>query len=208
MKRYKSAGAAGEAVRGTVGGVEEAAGGLNAKLERAMRCVVVVGSSGAGKTTLAQELADRLGVPHVELDALHWGPNWTATPTEILRPRVEAAIAGEGWTVSGNYLTLRDSIWPKADTLIWLDYPMPLVMWRVVRRTVGRCITKERLWADNVESWRLSFFDKESIIVWAWTTWRKPSAGLSETFSVVGVWGDSEVSFYFAEADAGLAQSS
>ena len=61
-----------------------------------MRRMVVVGSSGAGKTTLAQELADRLGVPHVELDALHWGPNWTATPTEIFRPRVEAAIAGDG----------------------------------------------------------------------------------------------------------------
>jgi adenylate kinase family enzyme len=153
--------------------VEEAAGSLNAKSERAMRRVVVIGSSGAGKTTLAQELAARLGVPHVELDALHWGPNWTSTPTEILRSRVEAAIAGDGWTVSGNYLKLRDSIWPRADTLIWLDYPMPLVMWRVVRRTVGRCITKERLWADNVESWRVSFFDKESIIVWAWTTWRK-----------------------------------
>ena len=138
-----------------------------------MRRVVVMGASGAGKSTLAQELARRIGVPHVELDALHWRSNWTPTPTEILRPRVEAAIAGDGWTVSGNYMTLRDSIWPKADTLIWLDYPMPLVMWRVIRRTVGRCITKEPLWAGNVETWRLSFFDKESIIVWAWTTWRK-----------------------------------
>jgi adenylate kinase family enzyme len=138
-----------------------------------MRRVVVIGPSGAGKTTLAEELASRLGVPHVELDALHWGPSWTSTPTEILRPRVEAAIAGEGWTVSGNYLTLRDTIWPRADTLIWLDYPMPLVMWRVVRRTVRRCMTGEELWAGNVETWRLSFFDRESVIVWAWTTWRK-----------------------------------
>jgi adenylate kinase family enzyme len=153
-------------------------------MERAMRRVVVVGSSGAGKTTLARELADRLGVPHVELDALHWGPNWTATPTEILRPRVEAAIAGEGWTVSGNYLKLRDSIWPKADTLIWLDYPMPLVMWRVVRRTVGRCITKEPLWAGNVETWRLSFFDRESVIVWAWTTWRKSRRDYPKLFGL------------------------
>jgi len=138
-----------------------------------MQRVVVVGASGAGKTTLAQELANRMRVPHVELDALHWGPNWTSTPTEILRQRVEAAIAGDGWIVSGNYLKLRDSIWPQADTLIWLDYPMQLVMWRVVRRTVGRCITGERLWGGNVETWRLSFFDKESIIAWAWTTWRK-----------------------------------
>ena len=147
-----------------------------------MRRVVVVGSSGSGKSTLARELATRLAVPHVELDALHWGPNWTATPTEILRPRVEAAIAGDGWTVSGNYTTLRDSIWPRADTLIWLDYPMPIIMWRVLRRTVRRCITKEPLWSNNVETWRKSFCDTDSIIVWAWTTWRKPRRDYPKLF--------------------------
>ena len=147
-----------------------------------MRRIVVVGSSGSGKSTLAQELANRLAVPHVELDALHWGPNWMSTPTEILRPRVEAAIAGDGWTVSGNYLTLRDSIWPRADTIIWLDYPMPVVMGRVVRRTIRRCITKEPLWAGNEETWRLSFFSADSIIVWAWTTWRKQRRDFPKLF--------------------------
>lgn len=137
-----------------------------------MRRVVVVGSSGSGKSTLARALAERLGVPHVELDALHWGPDWTETPTEVLRKKVETAIACDGWTICGNYTKLRESIWPRADTLIWLDYPMGLVMWRVLRRTTGRCITGETLWSNhNVETWRKSFFSSDSIIVWAWTTW-------------------------------------
>ncbi|MGA2442032.1 MAG: adenylate kinase [Tepidisphaeraceae bacterium] len=138
-----------------------------------MRRVVVVGASGSGKSVLAEELATRLAVRHVDLDALHWGPNWTPTPTEILRSRVEAAIAGDGWTLSGNYLKLRDSIWPRADTFIWLDYPMPVVIGRVVRRSVRRCITKEPLWSNNVESWGKTFFSSESIIVWACESWRK-----------------------------------
>ncbi len=139
-----------------------------------MQRIVIVGSSGAGKSTLAHKLAEKLGVPHVELDALHWGPNWTSTPMEILGPRVAAALAGDGWTVSGNYLKLRDIVWSRADRIIWLDYPMTLVMWWILRRTIRRCITREPLWTNNnIESWRMSFLSTNSIIVWTWTTWRK-----------------------------------
>ncbi len=138
-----------------------------------MRRVVVVGSSGAGKSTLARELAERLGLRYVEIDALHWGPNWTETPTKILRKKVEAAISSDGWAICGNYAELRESIWPRADTLIWLDYPMGLAMWRVLRRTIRRSITGEPLWSNNVETWQKSFLSSDSIIVWTWTSWRK-----------------------------------
>src|SRR6186997_1715444 len=71
----------------------------------AVRRVSVAGISGSGKTTLAAALAARLGVPHVELDALHHGPNWTEATPEELRARVEAALAAapEGWVADGNY---------------------------------------------------------------------------------------------------------
>jgi adenylate kinase family enzyme len=137
-----------------------------------MRRVVVIGASGAGKTTLAMRLAERLGVPHVELDALYWGPNWTGATTEVMKSRVQLALAGDAWIVSGNFGIVRDSVWPRADTLIWLDYAMPVVMWRVVWRTIHRCATREPLFGRNVETWRLSFFSTESVIAWAWRTWR------------------------------------
>jgi adenylate kinase family enzyme len=65
--------------------------------------IVVVGTSGSGKTTVARELAHRHGVPHVELDALFHGPNWAETPAEEFRRRVAAATDGDGWVVDGNY---------------------------------------------------------------------------------------------------------
>jgi adenylate kinase family enzyme len=147
-----------------------------------MRRVVVVGASGAGKSTLARELARRFDLRYVELDALHWGPNWTETPTEALRAKVEAAIACDRWAICGNYTKLRASIWPRADTLIWLDYPMPLVMWRVLRRTIQRNITGETLWSNNMETWQKSFFSTDSIIVWAWTSWRTQRRNYSRFF--------------------------
>jgi adenylate kinase family enzyme len=143
-----------------------------------MRRVVILGTSGAGKSTLACRLSAKLGVPHVELDALHWEANWTEAPTDVRLARVRAAVSQDGWVISGNYLSLRDVVWPRADTLIWLDYPMGLVMWRVMVRSIRRCVTREPLWAGNVETWRKTFFSSDSIIVWSWTTWRKQRKSL------------------------------
>src|SRR4051794_37995613 len=108
-----------------------------------MRRVVVVGTSGSGKTTLAATLARRLCVPHVELDALHWGPHWTAVDPADFRARVAAAVAGPAWVCDGNYSPVRDLVWARADTLVWLDYPMGLVFRRVLFRTLRRCLCGE-----------------------------------------------------------------
>src|SRR2546423_442076 len=105
---------------------------------RVMQRVVVVGVTGAGKTTFASTVSRRLGVPHIELDALYWGPKWTAVDTETLRARVALAVAGEAWIVDGNYSRVRDLTWAKADTLIWLDYSLPVVLSRLLRRVIRR----------------------------------------------------------------------
>src|SRR5437763_2682195 len=84
------------------------------------RRIVVVGSTGAGKTTLAKALASRLGYPFIELDALHWDSGWSAAPRELFRSRISEAISGNCWVVDGNYSVARDLIWERADLLIWL----------------------------------------------------------------------------------------
>jgi adenylate kinase family enzyme len=135
-----------------------------------MRRVIVIGTSGSGKTWMARALAARLGVPHVELDALYWEPDWAEAPPERLRERVLAATAAEGWVADGNYSKLRDVLWPRADTIVWLDYSLPVVLWRVIARTLRRMLTREVLWNGNRESFRTTFLSRNSILLWAWQT--------------------------------------
>ncbi len=130
----------------------------------------IIGTSGSGKTTLAAQIASRLNYPHIELDALHWEPNWTEAPSDIFRARVEQALRGESWVVDGNYSKARDLIWARADTIIWLDYPLYLVLWRLGKRTLKRIVTREELWSGNHERMRDAFFSRESIFLWALTS--------------------------------------
>src|SRR5438132_1981195 len=104
----------------------------------AMRRVVVGGTSASGKTTLASRLAGRLGVPHVELDALHWEAGWIEAPNELFRARTQEALSGNCWVVDGNYSVVRDIVWGRADTVIFLDYPLIVILGRLLRRTLWR----------------------------------------------------------------------
>jgi adenylate kinase family enzyme len=139
-----------------------------------MQRVVVVGTSCSGKTTLARQLSQMLGVPHIELDAVHWLPNWQPRPTDEFRRLVAEAVAGESWVMDGNYSsTARDIVWDRATTLIWLNYPFRVVFWRALRRTVLRVANQEELYSGNRETFRHSFLSRESIILWAITTYHR-----------------------------------
>ena len=139
-----------------------------------MRRVVVFGTTGSGKSWLAERLAARHGLRLIELDALFWGKDWQPAPLELFRHRVEREIRDGDWIVVGNYGQVRDLTWRAADTLIWLDLPFPLVMWRLLWRTVRRSVTRENLWGTgNSESLLRSFFTRQSILWWAIKTHRK-----------------------------------
>lgn len=132
--------------------------------------IVVVGGSGSGKTTLARELSRRLDAPHIELDALHWGPDWT--PNEDFQDRVAEALAGEAWVIDGGYSAVRDLIWSRATALVWLDYPLPTILFRQVRRTFRRIRTREEMWNGNRETLRVHLC-RDGILWWSLTTHRK-----------------------------------
>lgn len=139
-----------------------------------MRRVVVIGTTGSGKSRLAERLAERTGLRVIELDSLYWGRDWQGAPVELFRHRVERETRDDGWIVVGNYSQVRDLVWRPADTLVWLDLPLVVVMWRLVRRTVHRVTTREELWgAGNRETWRNAFFSRQSILLWALKTHRR-----------------------------------
>ncbi len=139
-----------------------------------MQRVVVFGTTGSGKSRLAEQLAERTGLRVIELDRLYWGRDWQPAPLELFRHRVEREISDGGWIVVGIYGQVRDLTWQAADTLIWLDLPFPLVFWRLLRRTIWRAITKEDLWGTgNRESLVRSFFSRQSILLWAIRTHRR-----------------------------------
>ena len=138
----------------------------------APRRVSVVGNSGTGKSTLGRALAERLGVPYIELDQLNHQPGWQERSVEELREVVEPLLDGDGWVVDGNYRDrVGDLVRARADTVVWLDYSRPLVMSRVVRRTLRRVVTRAELWNGNREPFTnlWSRDPSRSIIAWSWT---------------------------------------
>jgi hypothetical protein len=124
----------------------------------------VIGTSCVGKTTFAQVLAQIMNFPHVELDALHWQPNWTPRPPEEFRALTADALAQGCWITDGNYGSVRDLVWSRATTVIWLNYSFPIVLWRALTRTIRRVLTQEELFSGNRESLRMAFLSRESIL--------------------------------------------
>jgi len=134
-----------------------------------MRKVAVIASaSGNGKTTLGRELACRLGVPFVELDALVHGPNWTETSDDALRAQVEPIVVSDGWVIDGGYRgKLGDLVLESADVVVWLDLPIRVWLPRLIRRTVRRVRGREQLWNGNRESLANVIWGRDSLIMFA-----------------------------------------
>ena len=128
----------------------------------------MIGGSSTGKTTVSRELASLLGVPHIELDALHHDAGWQEAPADVLQARVDAALAAapDGWVVDGNYHgKLGTYVLERADTVVFLDLPLRTALRRVTWRTLRRSITREELWNGNRESFRIAF-SRDSIVWW------------------------------------------
>ncbi|WP_343620037.1 shikimate kinase [Acinetobacter proteolyticus] len=135
-----------------------------------MKFINVVGTSAAGKTTFARQLAQKLGLSYIEMDDLFWLDDWQETPDHEFFAKLQSQIdqAPRGWVLDGNYSRTLDLKLKYIDTIIWLDYSFSLNLYRSVKRAISRAVTQKRLWenSNNRESFKTSFLSKDSIILW------------------------------------------
>lgn len=143
----------------------------------------VVGSSGSGKSTFSQQLAEKLDVPYIELDELHWKPDWEPSTNEELFDRLEQALSAEAWVLDGNYKKATPIKWRRSQVVVFLDLPFPIVLYRIVKRSLVRSITRQRLWHGNRESLRKNLLSHDSVILWMIGSFRKNRRVYAELFA-------------------------
>ena len=149
-----------------------------------MNKIIVIGSSGAGKTTLAKNLSVTLGIAHTELDGIFHLKDWQPLNTNIFQTRVEEITNQTNWIICGNYFNKLggEKYLSKADTVIWCDYSFPVVFSRLLRRTLKRTITKQELWNENKENFIVNFFSKESVLLWMMRAWNEQNRRYGKIF--------------------------
>jgi adenylate kinase family enzyme len=144
--------------------------------------VVVVGSTGSGKTTLARRIAAAFAIPHVELDAINWRPGWRSLSRDdpnAFIAEVTAAAAGPSWVIEGGYRIVREAIWARAQHLVWLDYGPQVIMPRVIWRSLVRAASRRPMWNGNREEFA-RWLRPDHPIRWAWDTWADRRATFAE----------------------------
>ena len=146
--------------------------------------IQIIGTSGAGKTTLAEACAQVFDIPHIELDAIHWQDRWVELDRAEMKARVASLLAQHpGWVVDGNYSQVFDLVQSQANLVIWPDLPKYQTLWAVTRRSIVRGVTRSRLWkTQNRESLLKFFFSKDSMFYWVWTTHDRRHKQYSEIF--------------------------
>lgn len=135
-----------------------------------MKFINIVGTSATGKTTFARQLAQKLGLSHIEMDDLFWLDDWQEAPDHEFFSKLQNQMdqATDGWILDGNYSRTRVLKLEYIDTIIWLDYAFSLNLYRSIKRAINRATTQKRLWSNsnNRESFKKSFCSRDSIILW------------------------------------------
>lgn len=135
--------------------------------------VVVVGTSGCGKTTFARHLAEALNLPCLEVDTLFWLPGWRPRDRTEFRELAGKFVQRETWVIDGNYGALRDIIWPRATHIIWLNYRFSRALWQVTRRTLSNIIHRREVFPGCPETFQNVFLSRDSIIWWTISTYHR-----------------------------------
>ncbi|GAA4606981.1 AAA family ATPase [Actinoplanes octamycinicus] len=125
---------------------------------------MVYGVTGSGKSTLAAAISARTGLPYVAVDDLTWEPGWVQVPVAVQRERIAAVCAGDAWVLDSAYLSWLDVPMARADLVVGLDLSRAVCLWRLLRRTVHRSVTRTPVCNGNVESVR-ELFTRDSLLV-------------------------------------------
>lgn len=128
-----------------------------------MRKVLVIGSGGAGKSTFARRLGERLHIEIIHLDMLYWNPGWVETPKAEWLRVVEELVKRDTWIMDGNYSGTLDLRLEACDTVIFLDLPRLTCLWRVLKRAIRYRNTRRPDMAAGCEE-RLTL----EFVQWVW----------------------------------------
>jgi adenylate kinase family enzyme len=133
---------------------------------RVMHRLLIVGPVASGKTALADAVSHRTGIPRTELDRVRFDSRWRQISEAEFRVKVKEIVAAPIWIIDGNYASVRDLLWRGADTGAWLDYPLHVVLRRLMWRTLKRVVSREDLGGGRRESLR-RLLGRRSILLWA-----------------------------------------
>lgn len=137
-----------------------------------MQKIAVFGPPASGKSTLAKQLSLELGFPHTDLDDILFTPTGTLPLAEFRRQASEIT-RGRAWVVEGNFSKLADVVWHRADVLVWLDFPLLLIIRRIVRRSLRQLTGREDSAQAKRLTWRKAFFGRRSLLRTAIRKYRK-----------------------------------
>ena len=175
-----------------------------------MKRINVIGTSGSGKTHFSCRLARKLAIPHIEMDAVFWLPNWNYLGTEDFLVKLKSILEEEAWVLDGNQSKTNSLKWQYVDTIVWLDFGFFHTLKQTLFRSFRRAYTKEEIWVGtgNCESFRRNFFSSDSVVLWMlrnyWKTKRKNatlfSSELANSVRLVHIQSPKEAEAFLANA--------
>ncbi len=166
-----------------------------------MRRILIIGSGGAGKSTVARLLGTKLALPIIHLDAHYWHPGWLATPPDVWRAQVAELTARDAWVMDGNYGGTMEQRLAACDTVVFLDLPRTVCLWRLMRRAVryaGRSRPDMTPGCPEKLSWEFVWW------VWSYSSRRRPGilkrlAALPDTTRVVHLLSRQDVTAFITD---------
>lgn len=149
-----------------------------------MKKIIVIGTTGSGKSRLASSLSQGLNIPHYQLDAFQFIANWEIVSDDVFFAKIKKATESDSWIIDGNFAKTHHLTWPYADTVIWIDFPLTVTLYQNISRTLKRIITREEIWkgTGNRESWKM-LFSKDSIVLWLFKTYHSNIKRYEERFN-------------------------